>query len=1040
MADCKSVFAFDLGKASIGEAVRIGKGIVHAAALLIPAEFASTKDQAQRRRAKRTRDAHKAREAWLNRVCREVGIEVLEGRKPGNRKKGIPATRGDARLEREFGPPGDTTCYTSCILRIRLLRGEHLESWQVYKALHSAIQRRGYDSDIAWRTAAAGEPERTEDEDQESTEKLSAFLQEYRAMCPRRPECQYLCYYDAWKMGLWDPKTNELTGRIDNRAGRARGYVAPRSEVEKEVRSLLEQAAQHYPRLVGRADYVLYGPANKPYASYYEACREEYGLRRGSESDWQGILSQKVPRFDNRIVDKCALIPRLNVCRAKDPLYWHVAFLLGLKNLRFLRDGKQQGLSPEEIREWFEKALKDDQKRRQKAPREKRVSTAVKAYKVTAAQWRKWCEKHGAVTVPTNEKVDEPRMAGRCRFSRPALQLVRDLILLGENPQSFHGKRVTALAVNSDPKRGLTARDLRFLLVMPDDWDRIHIPQMRGLLAPRSKREANEAIRKLLGSQKDPVVRHRLEMFWQRLQVLEGEFGCPDMIAIEFVREDFMGEKAKRRLEKYQKQRKKEHEQARADVESLNIAGKSSVLKMELLRQQAGACLYTGGTLTPTELDTLEIDHVVPRGEPHYGCDALFNKVLTTHDANKDKGKRTPMEWLCGTGRWEAYLSRVKAQAGSLGTKKARLLVSEDAPELCERYTALAETAWIARVSQSLVHLHFGWGMGEKGQKRRVVVIPGGLTARVRRRHKLDRLLVPEGVDAEAIEGKYRDDDRHHALDAMVLSYIPSWAVNPKKEGFFTFPEGVDATFLRDKLETVIPQFLCREKPRLEETIYAKRKVNGEDCAVVHRGIADLPTETGKFSASKGLRRARDILDKRIRGDLVAFFEGNPSEEEWQVFLESYSLEGAESGSKVRRVACRVGAMEELADLSKNVGDGSRGQWRRSSTHKGYFVYANKRGTAKVRPVYVHESFQAVRDELKTEGVDKPEYFCSNCIVSIERDVVLPDRTIPAGQYVCSTIKQNGTARLRGPQPFLQKTIGLTRLLQAGLRRVPSET
>lgn len=55
------IFAFDLGTGSIGECVRQGKDVKHLASLLLPAEFASIKDAAQRRRAWRTRLSHRAR-------------------------------------------------------------------------------------------------------------------------------------------------------------------------------------------------------------------------------------------------------------------------------------------------------------------------------------------------------------------------------------------------------------------------------------------------------------------------------------------------------------------------------------------------------------------------------------------------------------------------------------------------------------------------------------------------------------------------------------------------------------------------------------------------------------------------------------------------------------------------------------------------------------------------------------------------------------------------------------------------------------------
>ena len=49
------VWAFDLGKGSVGEAVRRGNEFLHKASLLIPAEFAETKTAAGRRRMERTR-------------------------------------------------------------------------------------------------------------------------------------------------------------------------------------------------------------------------------------------------------------------------------------------------------------------------------------------------------------------------------------------------------------------------------------------------------------------------------------------------------------------------------------------------------------------------------------------------------------------------------------------------------------------------------------------------------------------------------------------------------------------------------------------------------------------------------------------------------------------------------------------------------------------------------------------------------------------------------------------------------------------------
>ncbi len=137
-----NVWSFDLGKGSIGEAVRDVKTnkFLHVESLLIPAEFASTKEATKRRRFMRTRLAHKMREQWLDEVWRKAGQEPLIGRRVGKVDgKWKLVSKGDERLEREFPEKGDSTCYTSCLLRIKLLHGEKLEPWQIYTSRHQVL-------------------------------------------------------------------------------------------------------------------------------------------------------------------------------------------------------------------------------------------------------------------------------------------------------------------------------------------------------------------------------------------------------------------------------------------------------------------------------------------------------------------------------------------------------------------------------------------------------------------------------------------------------------------------------------------------------------------------------------------------------------------------------------------------------------------------------------------------------------------------------------------------------------------------------------
>lgn len=1046
-----TIWAFDLGKGSIGEAVwnTEKKQFEHVASLLIPAEFASTKEATSRRRMMRTRQAHKAREAWLDEVWKAAGLQPLVGRRVGKvAGKWQLIQEGDPRLEREFPQKGDSTCYTSCLLRIKLLRGEKLEDWQIYKALHAAIQKRGYDPDIAWKSRESGRvrSKASEDEDKGTADRMALFEKELHEMSPEDESYRLPCYFDAWKMGLWHPKQPAvLKERIDHRAESTRNRILPRHLVEREIRLLVEAAGKQIPSLAGKAWYVMYGPAGKAYASYYKADREQFDLREGSSSDWQGVLGQKIPRFDNRIIEKCVLMPRFNSCKVRSDegkahgergtLPQEVTFLMKLKNMRVQRTPTlQNGLTPTELAQVF-------------------YAYCDKGWKLTETQWRKVCASLKTVPVPPSLEVEPPKLAGRSRFCRPALDLLKRLILSGQTPPAFYAAELERLQGNTDPRMGLVASDLKFLLDMGSTWEGIYVPNQKLDALAQRTHDSDAAILELIGSQNDPIVRHRLGAFWKRLQWMQAQFGSPQEIAIEFVREEFMGEKALMDYRKFIKDREKERKQARADAEAAGSTERSAGLKMELLRLQAGICLYTGAPLAETALDEYEIDHIVPRSQG--GPDAAVNYILTTKTANDEKANRTPFEWLSATAGWDAYVGRVKARQTTLRHKKVRLLLLPDAAELADKYTALAETAWIAKLSQTLAGLHFGWknGNDEQGQKR-VTVISGGLTARIRRKYKLNSLLVGDGVSEEDAE-KNRADKRHHALDAMVLAFIPSWARNESKQKWFRFPEGVtrENTF-KHWLSKTLPRNECLEKPKLAETIYGTRR-NGLEPVVVQRTelvklaykqINPSKTVYDLKYAKEQFKSVRDPVIKRL---LLEWCEQGESEEAWKKFVGGFRvpMKNGTPGPLVRRVLTNVGARDEYVDMSK---DGS-GAWRKAKkSHRGQVVYLlrtqTKTGkineTVKVCPVYVFKSAEQTMAELLHEyGEDVKVYgfFQSGCMITVDVDVPHDKLPLPAGIYLLNTIKTKGEVKVTRQDGKTYPDIPqyrLSAMVKSGMKRV----
>ena len=98
------VWGFDIGKGSLGEAVRIGGDFKHIASVLLDPEFGEIKTAALARRQMRTRKAHKAREKWLEECLEGTGVEILKRREVGIVDgQWQLISKGDERLER-VGP------------------------------------------------------------------------------------------------------------------------------------------------------------------------------------------------------------------------------------------------------------------------------------------------------------------------------------------------------------------------------------------------------------------------------------------------------------------------------------------------------------------------------------------------------------------------------------------------------------------------------------------------------------------------------------------------------------------------------------------------------------------------------------------------------------------------------------------------------------------------------------------------------------------------------------------------------------------------
>lgn len=1019
----KTIFAFDVGKSSLGICARRGDDILTLRVLTIPVEFASIKDFRTRRRAFRTRLAHKKREKWLQSKWLEAGL--------------TPLTSEDDRIKREFPKRGDETVYNSALLRIALLQEKPLEEWQIFKALWSAIQHRGYDNNCDW-SAREEEPENSDEkENQESVEK---YIQDLYYHVNSQEAYLYPCYLEASLMGLWSyERPNEFCYRIDHNAEKVRmkGRVAPRHLVEKEVRQLFENAKRKLPVLQKiDTDEFLYGPGKRAYASLHK----RFSKYRGTEWDAQGVLSQKVPRFDNRIINKCQMLPKRNVCKAKDPLNIKFTLLMRLKNLRFTdADGVyNRGLTPEELVKAYEKAQE--------------ILSGKQAAEITYGKTVKTLEHATGMKVNLLNMKDKEKIrintSGRSRFCRPALKLMTDILMSGVNPKEFD---ISPYIESENPERGITRAELESMVSrLGDTWESFHIGDKRDIdleTALSSSREA--AITKLIGSVNNPIVRHRLTIFWNELRSLEQQLGVPDRVILEFVRggEGLEGQTTAREWENLIKENEKKNDELRNKLEEAGLpVTKNNLLRMKLYVEQAGICPYTGEKLSDSQLNNYDIDHIVPVSN-EIATDSLYNKVLCLREANREKGNQTPYEWLSDTDKWLGFLERVTGKNSMLGKRKQQLLTSPNARELVESYNGLAETAYVARLAQQIVALNFGWGLQTRDDERRVFVNDGKVTAKIRQIYGLNELLLSEEERSKLAAAKdtrqqrevwqkNRKNDKHHAVDAYCISYsqdltiknIDEWG---KVHWYVPGLENSKPQFERKLLE-LFPSNIRRNIKELYplETIYGyrKRKENGKEIhyLTVRKNLVEL--------LGKERKKIRDIFDLDIQADLALKSEEIKDNKEWLDFLKKYSHPKRQS--KVNSVLIVESRSEEPPSVDKkgrfvfgeykdfgnlDSKQGRKGitkkQFKHSKANKGQLLYCSG-NTWKVQQVLVHEKTQAIKQALIDQGFTlyrDGALFYPGCTVFVPKPFKAGSKTAVAGLYKSRTIRSDGYIKLETP-------------------------
>ncbi len=981
----KRVFAFDTGKASIGYCVREDNDIKNLGSLIIDIDHSAVKDNRNRRRTFRTIESHKAREKWFNNLWESTGLNALE--------------KHDKRFTREFAAKNDTTVYNSAVLRCQLILGERLEEWQIYKALHSAIQRRGYDNNLAWANSA---------DDKENEKAVKTYSSDGDKELIKNEIYRYPCFYDALLQGLWteeNPKHFNGFSRLSPQKIRKAGRVAPRCLVEKELIKLWEEAKKQLPVLQKiSAEEFLYGEYREAYGSYKNP---EWIQYRGTKRDWQGVLGQKIPRFDNRIIAKCRLLPKRNVCSADTVENISFTLLMQLKNFRYTNAftfESNQMLAPNEIKQIYENKLPEwiEKLNNYRQGKTKNPSFTISKTDIESVIGKKTIK----------EKTDslKANIAGRSSFCRRACQIMIDIITSGKNPSEID---IEKYIDKEGTNNGITKEEIQTMLSRLGDWNSICIPDNRYEMKKISQ-NADKESDILIGNITNPVVRNRLQIFKNLLNELIESEGKPDEVIFEFVRDgadnSLFGSVKANNTAKYMKEQEKENEQIKQELTNAGAYSETNFIKWKLAKMQDFRCIYSGEKIGITDIDNCQIDHIFPR--TCEGCDSLYNKVICYSRENQDKGARTPYEWLyTDKDRWAEYTTRVLNMKGKLGKKKAQLLLLP--PEKCEKfiehYNALAETAQVAKVASAITHFICGWGMQTKDSERHVFVENGSTTAKIRNIYKLNSIL---GND----DKKNRNNPKHHALDAICISYARNLKLDEQKHKYYV--DGLSKPYIEQKISELMPFPYTHKKPlkantRPLETIYGKRIIEGK---------AYITSKVGIETIKQDLKSVKNIVDKAVKEDLTQKLELKMSADEWQNMLKNYVH--PKKKTRVRRLLTIVseGILEKDINGRERIGEfadfgtkGTMGQFKHSKAHKGQILYYDAKNNIKVMPVYANKSTKEVKEKLIDMGCklyNGGEVFYSGCLINVPNEFNAGTNKHPKGIYKLRTLTEAGQSKL----------------------------
>ncbi len=350
----------------------------------------------------------------------------------------------------------------------------------------------------------------------------------------------------------------------------------------------------------------------------------------------------------------------------------------------------------------------------------------------------------------------------------------------------------------------------------------------------------------------NPVARKAVIEALKQVHAIVGAHGLPGAIHLELARDVGKSKEERDEIKSGIDKRTAAKDRLRDQFKETcghEPSGYEDLLRFELWTEQAGRCLYSDRAIAPHQIvasdNSVQVDHILPWSRS--GDDSFVNKTLCFTTANQNKRGRTPFEWFGDDAeRWQTFRGVIESNKAMKGRKKRNYLL-KDASVLTEKFRPrnLNDTKYATRLVLDLLARLYPesdrfTGIPRKPEearrKRRLFSRPGPLTNRLRRAWGLQGLKKGE-------DGKRIADDRHHALDALIVAVTSEGRLNHLTR---LVQERENAGLPRDfgVVEPPWPGFRDEAQSVMREVFVSRaerRRARGEGHAQTVRRIEDTP-------------------------------------------------------------------------------------------------------------------------------------------------------------------------------------------------------